>query len=278
MDQEHALKAQKHASQKADGAKPLQVKETSLKRKHEDEPEPEKDPKLQEYLGVMQPASKSRTWANEDLNQVRSGQQDVVVKDTTQGGSQAQVGSKEDYLEVPKERKKARKDAEQFRPEPIEIAPVETAPEDIQPGSEIEVLQPSKESEVPPATDDDWLRSRTSRLLGLAGSEDAMAPNDRSEADEVEKGKASGKSEARSRSESIDAAIQTEADAVHSLDVKANPASSIADDAARATNRLFVRNLPYTATEDDLRQHFERLDHGIIAEVRSLFHISIQES
>jgi multiple RNA-binding domain-containing protein 1 len=36
-------------------------------------------------------------------------------------------------------------------------------------------------------------------------------------------------------------------------------------DAIRESGRLFVRNLPYTATEDDLRTHFEK--YGTLEEV-----------
>lgn len=128
-----------------------------------------------------------------------------------------------------------------------------------------EAIPPKEDSQLPPATDNDWLRSRTSRLLGLVDDDDAQrASKDIGHGQGARKGEALANREERSSSRSVDVAVQPDVDA------EGNPGADAADSTEQATNRLFVRNLAYTATGDDLRLHFERLDHGTIEEVRSI--------
>lgn len=252
---------------------PLHKRNSSLKRKREDGPVPERDPKLQEYLGVMQPASKSRAWANEGLGQVKPGQQDAAGADTVQSGVVSRAKSDEDDQEASRKKKNHRKDAVQAAPTQIEMTPVPLASELVQSHPATEATPPVEDSQLPPATDDDWLRSRTSRLLGLVDDDAQIASKDIDDGQEAREGEASGNHEERPRSRSVDVAVQTDVDALqpNDVDADANPGTHTADSTEQATNRLFVRNLPYTATGNDLRQHFERLDHGTIEEVRSLF-------
>ncbi|KAL8762960.1 MAG: hypothetical protein Q9184_001110 [Pyrenodesmia sp. 2 TL-2023] len=277
VDQENMLKAESRASQKFEGVKvdsmvqPFHEKSSSLKRKREDGPAPERDPKLQEYLRVMQPASKSRTWANEDLGHVPSGQQDVTGTGTgtTQRGVVERAKSEEDDHKALRKKKNPWKGAVQAPPTQTDTTSAPIASELVQSHPATEATPPVENSRLPPATDDDWLRSRTSRLLGLVDDVVQRASKDIDDGQEVRKGEASGNREERPRSRSVHVAAERDVDALqpNNVDVDANPGTDAADSTEPTTNRLFVRNLPYTATVDDLRQHFEHLDHGTIEEV-----------
>lgn len=108
------------------------------------------------------------------------------------------------------------------------------------------------------ATDDDWLRSRTSRLLDLVDPDDpkfftrpppsapaatpavvpSSAPPDDDSAD------------ATGRGDGTPAQPENAQDAVKSVE---------------KTRRLFLRNLSYKVTEDDIRDHFSKF--GTLEEV-----------
>lgn len=99
-------------------------------------------------------------------------------------------------------------------------------------------------------TDDQWLRSRTNGLLDIV------------DPDEVNKSVATGNT---SSAECRVAATGLEP--VEEMEFKEGPGSADPNiNAIQGTGRLFVRNLPYSATEDDLRKFFEPF--GIIEEVR----------
>ncbi|KLU81285.1 multiple RNA-binding domain-containing protein 1 [Magnaporthiopsis poae ATCC 64411] len=109
------------------------------------------------------------------------------------------------------------------------------------------------------ATDDDWLRSRTNRLLDLVDADDPDAvpapqvvpsplpPTPSVDDAEQPTGMEQPRQDRRMPSGSE----------------KGRAGDAL--DLVRKTSRLFVRNLPYSATEDDLRSHFERF--GSIEEV-----------
>ena len=111
--------------------------------------------------------------------------------------------------------------------------------------------EPAIAATAPNATDDDWLRSRTNRLLDLMDPEDIV----------------DGRPEAFT-SQNIEQVAETRA----SADLPVDPndknieetVEEVEDDipdatlqAISANGRLFVRNLPYSASEEDLRKHLE---------------------
>ncbi|KAL8381408.1 hypothetical protein RB595_005602 [Gaeumannomyces hyphopodioides] len=105
------------------------------------------------------------------------------------------------------------------------------------------------------ATDDDWLRSRTNRLLDLVDADDP-------EAVPAPQAVASPLPPASSAEAGDDAAQPTEIEQPlnnrRMAPVSDKDRAGDALDLLRKTSRLFVRNLPYSATEDDLRSHFEK--------------------
>lgn len=224
---------------------PTEGADNKLKRKHDDKAVANADAppnkKFQEFLNVMAPSGKSNTWSNAD-HADNTGI--MPVAETT--------AEDEEYVDlVPLK----------TIPQPEAAAPVPVP----MPRTEIittsnEDSQTQEQEPTGPVSDADWLRSRTSRLLDVT--------------DDVS-----------SRFNAADASSSTAivAPAVASLarpvaqpevsDVAMTDAAPISNqseldkaiETISQSGRLFVRNLPYSASEDDLRQHFAA--HGELQEV-----------
>ncbi|KAL8943360.1 MAG: hypothetical protein Q9216_001135 [Gyalolechia sp. 2 TL-2023] len=267
VDHENALKPRRGNIKSPGGGKqiptvqPLQDSQPLLKRKRGNGPKSEDDPKLQEYLGVMQPASKSRTWANEEPAGNKSSQQDNAVDVRARTGSVNHMNDKTHDQEVTQKKKNSHRDSEQAPLKPIEADRASQPAELVVSVPDVDDASTMNVSEIPPATDNDWLRSRTSRLLGLIDDDNSAAPPVVVDRIKPQKDRAPGSGEERSRSGSIDANHHLEG-ALDSTSAKAGPPLDKTKDTDRATNRLFIRNLPYMATEDDIRQHLRQVELG----------------
>lgn len=220
-----------------------QAEATSLiagtKRKRTDVDE--SDPKFKEFMEVMQPASKSKTWATNTIDESA-----IEPPSKVQAIELPEGESDGEYEAVPK---KSRKKS----PIPASIL-VNPVPEVV---SEAQVPS-EKVADVttPNATDDDWLRSRTNRLLDLMEPEEIVA------------------SSGTNFGTKIDAVAETDAQVIEEPASDAEiPFEGFEDEAKtdptieaiKSNGRLFVRNLPYSATEDDLRKHFA--PYGTLEEV-----------
>ncbi|KAL8695107.1 MAG: hypothetical protein Q9218_000385 [Villophora microphyllina] len=275
IEQEDTLKQQRHPRNASshitrhNDEHPSEDSKISLKRKRDDKPHPENDSKLQEYLHVMQPTSKSRTWANEDPSKFKPEQQDVAVEDESEYVDTMPVNGAADseYQEVPhKQMARHQEDPKHTLPTPAKIALSETVPSNPGPDSTAETGTRMDIGGLA-ATDDDWLRSRTSRLLGLVDDdvEDLATHKATVDAVEVPQNEVPGVEGFRPRSPSA----ATEMD---NKDVQHAKSEALLPDyesnaTAATTDRLFVRNLPYTTTSDDLQQYFESRGRGHIVEV-----------
>ena len=200
--------------------------------------------KLKEFLEVMQPASKSKTWVSDTVEDPPSGS-----PEKTQAKEVPDAESDEEYEEIPKKRR-------------LKSPPKSDIPSVTAPLTPIETAVPDEEafmSMAPNATDDDWLRGRTNRLLDLMNPEDMLT--------------------------GTKVAISTDQDAIETakqLPEKLEEAQMVAEvdeqeehempdpilESIYSSGRLFVRNLPYTASEDDLRSHFEAF--GAVEEVMTM--------
>ncbi len=224
-----------------------------LKRKRSDVDE--SDPKLEEFLEVMRPNSKSKTWDTEETP--AKGVDEPPRK--VQAMELPEAESDSEYEIVPK--KSIKKTA----------MPVQTASNfaAVPIAGEVETqYEPPQVDAGLDATDDDWLRSRTNRLLDLVDPTDAviLKPlNDGSQPSDRE-GKPIVLEEVVV---DPDQEITAE-EAVEEEVLSDGPDLTI--EAIQASGRLFVRNLPYSATEDDLRKHFEV--YGTLEEVNT-FHRSL---
>lgn len=118
------------------------------------------------------------------------------------------------------------------------------------------------------ADDDDWLRNRTNRLLDLADEDDIIPIRPRPTTADTTNREDPGPAAL----EKVDTTGKN-TDAVPGENAQEGTDSQDAAtlNAIRKTARIFCRNLPYDATAEDLRAHFERF--GEVEEVRdsSLF-------
>lgn len=245
--------------------------QNTKKRKREEVDQ--SDPKLQEFLGVMLPGSSA--------NKIHDDAVDATEEPPTKVAAVAfaENESDDEYEDVPSRRKReahreSHNSESAYLTKP-RVPPSEVQDHDPQPAEE-KSQDVVEESSMPattaaPTTDDDWLRSRTNRLLDLVDEDDDIptpvpfhpVPTEaqdsvREEDKEVEK-----------KPEKIDKEPSPEP-----MEIENSPETDVkeSDDniikSIRKTSRLFVRNLPYVATEDDLRKHFEQ--YGNIEEVRRL--------
>jgi multiple RNA-binding domain-containing protein 1 len=216
------------------------------------------DPKLQEFLEVMQPASKSKIWD--------TGAMDSAIDEppTKVQAIEAPAGESDDeYQSVSrKERKKSPAKAiesQQSLPSPVE--PPQTAIS----ANQQEVPAGAATTDNEAATDDDWLRSHTSRLLDVMDPEDVISkPQQQSQVANAEK-VTEVEPEVNALADNMDIDDPEDGGVDLQEDNKAEDLDTTLE-AIRSNGRLFVRNLPYSATEDDLRKHFEQ--YGSLEEVR----------
>lgn len=111
------------------------------------------------------------------------------------------------------------------------------------------------------ASDEDWIRSRTSRTLDLVDDNDALvasaalaSPTETNSGPPLPKAK-----------ETSNAGAQT--NEIRTNEAGAGNVYTKQDQENLHTGRLFVRNLTYKTTEDEIRRLFESHDYGSIEEV-----------
>jgi multiple RNA-binding domain-containing protein 1 len=245
------LKAEK-SEPRTDEWRPPPRQENELKRKRD---EAEQDPKLKEFLEVYQPPSKNSIWGNGDAQlgeaTVAAAEEtvpEVVVPEDESDG---------EYQVVPN--KKAKVAAEPTptlavaEPIPREEVSVEAEPVDTD-----EVMEDAREApttEQGAVSDADWLRSRTNRILELV-EDDAVPP---ATAPAVQAPIPQAPVE-RAPPEVAEAApepqLQSPAQEQQGLDEETK---------ILQTGRLYLRNLSFDVTEDELKTQFSK--HGELEEV-----------
>lgn len=252
-------KAQREQARDDAKARSKEKVETSIvtlnaatKRKRSDVDEA--DPKLKEFLEVMQPASKPKKWNSEVVNE-----SEMEPPTKMQALELPEGESDDDYEVVPK---KARKRSPSTVLAPAQSLPVVTAPEPTI------IDEQMVDAGAPIRTDDDWLRSRTNRLLDLMDPEDIIA----SGAGAMGSANVNPVAETSAETSESDHGKPVDDDTVHEDPQEEDDNPDPVIEAIKTNGRLFVRNLPYTATEEDLREHFQ--PYGTLEEVRPdlLFH------
>ncbi|KAF2139999.1 uncharacterized protein K452DRAFT_327905 [Aplosporella prunicola CBS 121167] len=226
----------------------------SLKRKR-DTKEVAEDPKLKEFLEVMQPPSKQKAWANDDLqvDHTLARPEDAKV-DTVQA---PEGGSDDEYQTVQKKTRRAKS--------PPNPSVSELEPTPAQQPAEAEAIDGvDQEDEQPvdaqPMSDADWLRSRTSRMLGLVDDDEDEAVRPSKPAS-VEASNFSDADEEPQQGDDIDMKDASDVAEPTEDHVPVDPTV----DSIRSTGRLFLRNLPYSVSEEDIREHFKSM--GALEEV-----------
>ena len=231
-----------------------------------------KEATLQEFLQVMQPLSKSKTWQNQG-----------GVDHEAQKGLEAEAGdvalpetkSEDEYEPVPKKKKKMERQSgldTSKLPSPPDT-PAEKSHMDQAYVSDDTATEAVSKDTIPAASDADWLRSRTSRLLGLVDDDDALEDN-LQKSDKIKTGSV-GNDQTSLFENNQDTAIASQV-YEDAEDADATPKQAIVEETEAIGNgRLFLRNLTYTASEEDLRAHFESHGYGELEEV-SYLHLSFQ--
>ncbi|RAL68185.1 hypothetical protein DID88_008892 [Monilinia fructigena] len=192
------------------------------------------DPKLQEFLEVMQPASKS----NSNMWKAGPTDNDMEGPPTKLQAIEIPEGESDDeYQSVPSKVKKAPvKPAEPQAP----VAPV----------ASIIVVDNANQADKAMT---DMPSNNTQKIL--------FPKTQNLNVKDLE-GVVAGEAEPNAPAEDMDV---EEAEAVE--EETTNPPSELDAtlETIKASGRLFVRNLPYSATEDDLRKHFEQ--YGALEEI-----------
>ncbi|EEP81774.1 multiple RNA-binding domain-containing protein 1 [Uncinocarpus reesii 1704] len=242
---------QKPGKASANGADP-NPQSDSLKRKRDTG---EDDPKLEEYLNAMQASRKSKTWADTGT--------DLTIGLAARNNKSQDVDSS---INVPNKRTKGPLEVELPKEAPRNLVPSTTEPNPAELNHKAQVdaedAEDAEDSEAAPQSDADWLRSRTSRLLGLLDDEEDI-DHTKAPADSPTSPPADAQPEPISRQP--DPPVQAEDQNSPSVQEVDDPNLHL----IRETGRLFLRNLPYNTTEEDLRSLFTRF--GKIEELHVAF-------
>ena len=223
--------------------------------------------KFEEYLGVMQPPNKANRLANER----NATTQKTTVTRTIDADQKFKEGRSDEECITAQDAKHPRilfgSPAHAARGRDLSVPlPREPSHADFH---TLETAQGEKITDQlkPAASDEEWRRSRTARTLDLVvygGDDGAVSIS------------ATPTSPANSRSSvpppehamvkwTSNASVQT--DTGHLCKVQVENDLLGQDKENSHTRRLFVRNLPYSITEDEIRRVFECRNHGMIEEV-----------
>ena len=222
--------------------------------------------KLQEFLEVMQPPSKSKTWQNQAAATEDITNSTTEILERENDGA----GSDEEYEPVPKKLKsegKSEGKIQVLEPQESEAGPLQS--EETMERARIGTEEDRQELlDAPPAASDaDWLRSRTSRLLGLVDDDDALDREASPEHENVHQKVTQSPAEGPNSLGGADEGIQMNHEVVEAKEKAVASRPTEIEDKKTGNGRLFVRNLTYTITEEELRQHFAAGGYGTIEEV-----------
>lgn len=223
--------------------------DTSLKRKRDANEKVDGNPKLKEFLAVMQPQPKTRD-LHDQLNtkgKLTTVEEDALARSHTDGREIQQV--------EPAVQKTTISTAQNRSPvadDPNTKASVEGVE------SRVEMEQAARDADaINSGTDADWMRNRTSRLLGLLEDDekdDAMHNKESLPNDDLSK----TESQTRESHEFNIAFPGQKIDVLNPSDAMSVLEDESSDrQAIGKSGRLFLRNLAYTITEDDLRELFQ---------------------
>lgn len=226
------------------------AQEAGLKRKRVDDDT--NDAKLQEFLEVMQPASKLRNKPMSNVNEA-----DAERPTKIQALEMPEAESDDEYETVPKIAAK---------PAVVELPPAADVPEVDTVVDDIGTQDPSNAVVANGAADSsDWLRSHTSRLLDIVDADElpTVGAPQRSEAIQPEQQQIPA-AQPTQQDEQPAATLVPGDDSVDDAPVLTDDAD-VTMEAIKSNGRLFIRNLPYTATEAEVREHLSK--YGALEEV-----------
>ena len=162
-----------------------------------------------------------------------------------------------EYQVISRKSKPATKDTETSETEPHTILNEKVAVDELARG-DMDMGEPKAEfsqsgaGDGGPVSDADWLRLRTNRVLDIV--DDDEVPKPRSDV-QLAQGEVIESSKG----------VAGETELPHVETTEAGDIALSEEDKIRQTGRLYLRNLPFNVTEEDLRRHFSK--HGAIEEV-----------
>lgn len=223
-----------------------------MKRKRE---EAEQDPKLKEFLEVYQPPSKKSAWLD-GVAQIDN--TTATADDAVQAAAVPEDESDDEYQTITKTAKPALERKEQVDEAlaPSEDRAIQTDEQETNTIEAMEDVQEAPVAEQGTVSDMDWLRSRTNRVLELV--EDDEEPQAKAPAVRPPSPKLAPKQP--TPTEVIVKPAEEQQPEGEQLDVAEEE-----EDKIRKTGRLYLRNLHFDVTEDELREQFSK--HGALEEV-----------
>ena len=241
-----------------------------LKRKRDSLTKEDTDPKLAEFLEAYKPKSKRKAWEDEQFGVPAA---DPAVSVSQGVTAAADEPSDEEYGEVPAKMKRAKREVGGKHSLPDAERDLQEQEAKSEVATEEKPVQDSEEGQMTAVTDEDWARSRTSRLLGLLDDDEgnestanglhsrpAFSEAEDSDGEDIVKGtnQATIHKEA-ARTMPTPPSDEPEAKGVNDTD------NDIA--ATIGSTRLFVRNLPFDVRPEELEADFAPF--GSIEEVSS---------
>ncbi|KKK21323.1 hypothetical protein P175DRAFT_0433395 [Aspergillus ochraceoroseus IBT 24754] len=233
---------------------------SALKRKRDGD-NIQQDPKLQEYLSVIQHPSKTKTWANDD-------QIPIPIEQNSPSDEQP-VDADETPQELTYAQRKRAKLADNQGESPHVLGDAGDLPmpdqDQVQPEEEEAEKNEGEQNgqtEEAPVSDSDWLRSKTSRLLGLLDEDEQAAFEPTMQ--ESSSAAAVGSTNEVTKVDNVASSPKPD-----SQKAPAAPEVDTNIETIRISARLFVRNLSYDTTESDLEPIFAPF--GKIEEIHVAF-------
>jgi multiple RNA-binding domain-containing protein 1 len=232
---------------------PLQ--KNALKRKR-DQDEQEQDPKLKEFLQVYQPPSKTNAWTNGDT------QLDVPIAAVDHPDEKLgapEDDSDDDYQVIVKKPKPTIDNAtsvSSVKPVTDKVATESIEETTAQHNPDMEGVEEAVVADHGPVSDADWLRSRTNRVLDLVADDDQPTPD-------------LPTPKIPHKQDTVPEPAEQPPEAEQSVEQQLEVPSSSEVEKIRETGRLYLRNLHFDITEEELRDHFAK--YGSLEEVRDLY-------
>ncbi|XP_059625084.1 uncharacterized protein LOC132268271 isoform X2 [Cornus florida] len=254
----HSLKKQEKSTEegkKVTGPKSLGLPNSKGEKKDSKNINENTDPQLQEFLQVMQPRIKSKLWANDSLTAPPLEQKGKLER----GDGKEESTLVQAELDETDERDDGSSDGEAAE-RPHNLAHDEVISDMDYFKSRVKKEWSDSESgddeNDNDEDDDDNNHGGNNSLQKSHGAQDVHKIDPKGQNDSLE-GDASEEEVEKGSSQEFD-------DEMIELD---NPSPSSKDGRGNVleTARLFVRNLPYTATEDELEEHFSK--YGQVSQV-----------
>ena len=223
-------------------------------------------------MEVYQPPSKTSIWANGDtqLNEAPV----AAAEEAVPAIAVPEDESDDEYQVISKKLKIAEEPATApppAAPQPTSAEPSASAiqTEAVEGDDAMEDVQVAPAVEQGPVTDEDWLRSRTNRVLELV-EDDEMPSASTAPVAVASKPAAQPRAPAEPSPAVADAQPEPQPPAEEQTDTAAAPDE---EDKIRETGRLYLRNLHYEVTEDEIKEQFSK--HGALEEVSHHTYLSL---